>query len=410
MNLRISRVTLGILASLAVIAPRAWGKTDATCLTGNDPAVINDASQIAALRGVVEAACPCDVFDGKRRDYVRCVTREIHDAVAGGGLRARCKSRVTRAFRQSSCGRKSELHMLPCIQTSAAGKVRCRILKTEACLSKPGRYERVACSEYVNCVDAGDDNGDYIIDRFDSGACIATPTPTSSSTATPTTTPTPTATVTATDTLPPTATTTATDIPTPTATVTATVCQNSGIIIPHVDVNTDDDLQSPPLRPDPAASLCRPQTNLAGGCALNPLDGSVTNVFDARATIDQSMCPGDPPPSYHWEIFRPPGLGSSVYTSSGISGYDGPVLTILPSSLPALQGTTAGQDVFWRVGLTITSNVPGHYESTQVFFRFDYQQSVLTLTMSTDCQRIGHLQDPECTIEAINGLPANEPT
>jgi len=104
--------------------------------------------------------------------------------------------------------------------------------------------------------------------------------------------------------------------------------------------------------------------------------------FESKSRL-ASMCPGDPPPSIHWEIFKPPGLNSVLYTASGISGYHGPVLTI-------------------------TLNVTG--ESKQVFFRFDYQQSVLTLTMSTDCQTIGHLQDPLCTIEATNGLPANEPT
>ena len=44
------------------------------------------------------------------------------------------------------------------------------------------------------------------------------------------------------------------------------------------------------------------------------------------------------------------------------------------------------------------------------WFRFDYQQSTLTLQMSTDCQRIGHLEGNACTITAINGLPATEPT
>jgi len=48
--------------------------------------------------------------------------------------------------------------------------------------------------------------------------------------------------------------------------------------------------------------------------------------------------------------------------------------------------------------------------STVSWFRFDYQQSTLTLQMSTDCQRIGHLEGNACTITAINGLPATEPT
>jgi hypothetical protein len=83
------------------------------------------------------------------------------------------------------------------------------------------------------------------------------------------------------------------------------------------------------------------------------------------------------------------------------------VLQIRPSSLPSLTGSEAGQDIFWRVRLTISINGS---PSTVSWFRFDYQQSTLTLQMSTDCQRIGHLQGDECTIEAINGLPPTEPT
>jgi hypothetical protein len=48
----------------------------------------------------------------------------------------------------------------------------------------------------------------------------------------------------------------------------------------------------------------------------------------------------------------------------------------------------------------------GTHQSSQSWFRFDYQQSTLTLQMSTDCQRIGHVEFPLCTIEAENGLPA----
>jgi large repetitive protein len=171
---------------------------------------------------------------------------------------------------------------------------------------------------------------------------------------------------------------------------------------PHVDVNRYYDLQSPPLPPDSAALQCRPQSVLAGGCALNPLDGSIDNYFDAR----RSGIPADPNLyDFHWELHEPPGLSSVLYTSSGITGYNSPVLHIRPSSLPALQGTPAGQDVLWRVALTITSK-SGSHASTQVFFRFDYQQSILTLTTYTYCQLIGHIDDVLCTSEAINGLPA----
>jgi len=94
--------------------------------------------------------------------------------------------------------------------------------------------------------------------------------------------------------------------------------------------------------------------------------------------------------------------------SSRITGYHSPVLVIRPSSLPELAGTDGGQDINWRVKLTVTSNVSGL--SQESWFRFQYQQSTLTLQMSVSCQSIGQPQPPECAIEAANGLPATEPT
>src|SRR5262245_54521229 len=118
---------LGTLALLFAVAPRAWGKTDATCLTGSDPAVANDAPQIAALRALVDHACPCASFDGGKgkahRDYLRCVNSEISAVIRAGELRPQCKRRVTRIFGQSICGRKPELRMAPCIQTGNSGMI-----------------------------------------------------------------------------------------------------------------------------------------------------------------------------------------------------------------------------------------------------------------------------------------------
>src|SRR6185436_10138747 len=97
-----------------------------------------------------------------------------------------------------------------------------------------------------------------------------------------------------------------------------------------------------------------------------------------------------------------------VYTSNGISGYLTPVLMIRPSSLPSLDDTDAGADTFWRVRLTITSIYPPMVQKV-VYFRFKYQQSELTLQMSTDCQLIGHIDNNLCNFLAVNGLPTTEP-
>ena len=413
------RQIVATVVCLVAFALPAWG--DATCLTGSEPETQGDAAAIAAVRSGIDTACPCAHFDGTRRsarrDYLRCVRRVLDTAVDAGALRAKCKAPMKRAFQASTCGRKPSLEALPCIETTTAGKIRCAIRPAAACRPKPGRYERVACPEYVTCVDAGDDNGDYRVDRLDSGACVPTPSPTPGTTATssPSSTPTATATATASDT--PTATPadtatatpidTATATPTATSTLTATACTASGPILPRIDVNADDDPQVVLLPPAPGSGSCAPQTLLGGGCSIAGLDGTIVNVFDAGATVDGARCPGDPPPSFHWEIFRPPGLGGTPYAVAGVSGYYGPVLTILPHSFPALEDSDASTDPNWRVRLTIESNV-FPFQSVQRWFKFAYTSSALTLQMSADCLRIGHIQGEECTIEASNGLPSTE--
>ncbi len=207
--------------------------------------------------------------------------------------------------------------------------------------------------------------------------------------------------------------------PTPTATPTDTVrhCEYAAgatgtvIFLPRIEVDADGDLQIPLVPPtdNPAASQfpCAPQSVLGGGCPIFALDGLTSHVFDARASFDNTReGPGDPEPSYHWEIFKPSFLNSALYTTAGISGYRGPILTLQPNSLPALQGLA--RDVQYHVGLTITSNVT--HESVRVFFRFDYLQSNLGLSVSTDCQRIGAVQGPECFIGDTPVGPATEPT
>ena len=145
--------------------------------------------------------------------------------------------------------------------------------------------------------------------------------------------------------------------------------------------------------------VCGPPGLSGGGCQLNPLEGSMDNFFDASATLDLARCPGDPAPSFHWEIIFPPPLGAA-YSSAGISGYRGPALTIRPGSLPSLAGTG---NPLWRVRLTITSNVTG--ETSESWFSFIYQ-TTLTLVQYSSCQA----QPEQCPIEAANLRPATEPT
>lgn len=583
------RQIVAMLVFLAVLAVPAWSAD--SCIGGATADV--DAAQIAALRDVIDAACPCASFDGisrTRRDYLGCVKEEVDAAIEHGELRAKCKSRVKKALQQSTCGYTPELQMLPCVEISERGKVSCKVRPVADCENSRGRV-RTRCDEFVTCVDAGDDNGDYLVNASDSGACLVlTPTPsgTPTATATPTateplpdtatptgtSTPTRTATLTQTDTPTQTPTSTPTDTPTSTASATPTVvewtycaeesdtcyapanalvrfgangfyrylffgqasevicftdlfgdpnpgaekhceytvvtqtptptstpthtptstftptptppeagwtvcanegggcylpgnrtvrfgangsytsrfvtaiwvpcttavfgdplpgtlkhcayyiagstptatptsagptptptsCNHSGGIVPHIDVNLEDDPQSPTQPIYPPDLHCGPQSFSGGGCRLNPLEGSIDNFFDASASFDLARCPGDPAPSFHWEIFFPPISGGGLYSSAGITGYHGSLLTVRPNSLPSLAGTS---DLFWRVRLTITSNVTG--QTSQTWFSFAYQ-TIATLAHATSCQAIGHIQPPQCPSEAANLLPATEPT
>ena len=124
------RLPVALLA-LAFLAAPAWGRVDKTCLTGTDPAVVVDAGQIAALEAGIATACPCPSFDGSegrtRRDYLRCVAPLIKAAAKSGSLRPQCKSRITQAYKLSTCGIASSRGAAPCIGTKANGTIRCRI-------------------------------------------------------------------------------------------------------------------------------------------------------------------------------------------------------------------------------------------------------------------------------------------
>ena len=412
-----------MLVLVVMAAPRAWGQSDSTCLTGSDASVGDDAAQIATLRDIVDSACPCASFDGSagktHGDYLRCAKDQIAAGLDGGQLRSECKARVKKSFQQSTCGRKSELAMSPCIETKANGKISCKVRSADKCVDRPGRG-RIACAEYVNCIDAADANRDYLVDRNDSSVCIV---PTAGATTTPTSTPTPTAiptledtatatpedtaTATPTDTHTPTFTHTPTETPTATPTFTLAACP-VGAPIHIIVINPGDDQEVARVPPNHLGADCFPQNVAGGGCPTRALDASIDNYFDASASIDPASChPGDPAPSFHWEIFKPTGLSNAPYSAAGITGYHGPVLWMRPQSFPGLSNSGAGTDE-WRVKVTMTSNVTG--QSRESWFRFKFQGNAFDLDISTDCQILGLTPDSRCVPEAANLLPATEPT
>jgi hypothetical protein len=175
-------------------------------------------------------------------------------------------------------------------------------------------------------------------------------------------------------------------------------------------INPVDDPQSPPLPPNPAVNNCDPPNVLGGGCFIGPLDGSSENIFDATGTIAPATDTGFDTNLYtidfHWQFFKPPGLGSAPYSASGITGYHADVLDVQPNSMPELLGTDAGSDFYWRVELTVTVN--GVTETG--WFKFQYQSSDLSLAWSTTCQVNANVNTPTCQNGFPNGLPATEPT
>lgn len=241
----------------------------------------------------------------------------------------------------------------------------------------------------------------------------ATPTTTASATTTATVTATATHTATATNTATATSSATATSTPTATPSATPAFC-GSGSPELAVEVNPGLDgnemVVIPPHPGEP--SQCAAQDVVFGGCKLLlPVDGSVTNFFDASGTVDPRACTADQTAlSYRWSIFRPVALGSSAYASAGITGWCGPVLTIRPDSLPDLEGTAAVNDPFWRVLLTVIPE-PREGEAVTpapqtVWFRFQYVFTTLTLQASQDCQAVpmGPCPQPQYA----NALPSTE--
>lgn len=190
----------------------------------------------------------------------------------------------------------------------------------------------------------------------------------------------------------------------------------------HMAITVDpvDNPQPVPV-PDPVSGAtpdyCDQQIPAAGGCPIGSLEAGYIHTFDASQSIDPPADPSNPAsdagfdPSlftvgYHWQIYKPPGLGTARYSSNGITGYHASVLTIQPSSLPELQGTRAGTDIYWSVQLTLTVN--GY--TTIAFFKFIYTNSTLTLQLSTTCQLEGSNPSTQCLVAATNGLIATEPT
>lgn len=166
------------LASFTVVAavsvlftPPAAHAAAKSCLTGTDPSVATDLTQIAAVRESIAAMCPCSSFDGSTGhahvDYVKCVKGPIANTVGAGHLRKQCTGTVTKYYSASTCGLPPNQPAAPCITKSTSGSVKCAIKPTAKC-------KATACPGVTTCIDAADTNGDGLINGSDSGLCNLT--------------------------------------------------------------------------------------------------------------------------------------------------------------------------------------------------------------------------------------------
>lgn len=171
-----------------LLTPAASRAGTKTCLTGTDPGVAADAGQIAAVRALIDAACVCASFDGSTRKthakYASCAAGVIRSEVSTGQLRTPCKRTVKKYYSTSTCGVPASKDVVPCITTTAAGRVSCSIKPMALCVGP----RKVACPGFTTCIDAADTDGDGSVGADDSGTCAtgtsATPTATPTSTQT----------------------------------------------------------------------------------------------------------------------------------------------------------------------------------------------------------------------------------
>ena len=135
--------------------------------------------EISNLRAAADAACDCSSFDGSSPDkkhgkYVKCAKDVVSAQVLAGNLRKQCKGFVLRTYAQSSCGFATtpKGDKIPCVKkVLKSGKVSCAVKPVDTCIGKAGKYTRTPCPLIASCLDAGDTNGNLVLDAGDTGAC-----------------------------------------------------------------------------------------------------------------------------------------------------------------------------------------------------------------------------------------------
>jgi Protein of unknown function (DUF1566) len=175
-----------LLGRLLMAAPASAGQL--TCLTGTDPSVASDVTQIAVARALTNVAspCKCAAFDGSRghtrNDYQRCIKTYVDtQLVPGGLLRKECAATLKKQYRKSTCGIPARKNMVPCVKRALfINTVSCAIKSAKRCVDKQFTYTQMACQPpslfaIPMCSDVADTNYDQMIGEGDSGACATAP-------------------------------------------------------------------------------------------------------------------------------------------------------------------------------------------------------------------------------------------
>ncbi|HYD47443.1 MAG TPA: hypothetical protein VEB21_03815, partial [Terriglobales bacterium] len=113
----------------------------------------------------------CASFTGAagetHRDYVRCAKPVIKQAIAALELRRQCRAAALYPVIRSTCGYPDDAWQ-PCLRTSRAGKVSCKIKLQDKCDTKGD----VSCGRQETCLDAADTNHDGRVSHGDHGGCM----------------------------------------------------------------------------------------------------------------------------------------------------------------------------------------------------------------------------------------------
>ena len=180
---RIAQILLSCVAVTLLALPTPSQAGRKSCVTGEDTFAGDDLAEIAAVAATIEAdpLCDCSNYDGsepgkRHGDYVRCAKSHILAAIVAGDLRKQCKGTMIKIHARSVCGFPPSKNKVPCVkELEKNGKVICAIKPVDKCVDKPGKFTQDACGGFENCLEATDDNANFLFNADptggDNGSC-----------------------------------------------------------------------------------------------------------------------------------------------------------------------------------------------------------------------------------------------